>query len=523
MDLVAGELIAGDFRVVSLLRSGGMGAVYIVEQESVRRPRALKVMHGEFVGDSDLVRRFVQEAQLAARIESDHVVEVITAGFDERRRVPYLVMELLEGENLGELIARHGKLGWSEANELFTQVCHALGAAHRAGIVHRDVKPENIFVTRSRRTNAPFFVKMLDFGIAKVVAESRVTSRATGAVGSPLWMAPEQMERGDRIGPPADVWALGLVAYHVLTGAFYWRSGGPDANINALLREVVIDPLVPASVRAAEQGVTAGLPPGFDDWFATCVDRDPGRRFANARSAHTALSHLFADAGVVAQELPILATEPLSRAPPSATVIEHTLPNVPIAGPAPVIAPERRASSARYLWPLALVVVALLVIGVMVRRTTTSATPASSAPSAGSVVPPVVPPDAGRAALCVDASDCFVRCNAEDEKACFALARMYESGIGAPRDPHLSQKLYKQACALGHRPSCAMVTDAEPSVSVSVKPPPPPPPAPVHDWCAEALAATDCAIAKAASAKCPNADSRHHHLHERLKLLGCEP
>lgn len=517
MDLVAGDLIAGDFRVVSPLRSGGMGAVYIVEQESVRRARALKVMHGEFVGDSDLVRRFVQEAQIAARIDSDHVVEVITAGFDEQRRLPYLVMELLEGENLAELIARHGRLGWSEANELFAQVCHALGAAHRAGIVHRDVKPENIFVARSRRTNAPFFVKILDFGIAKVIAEARVTSRSTGAVGSPLWMAPEQMERGDRIGPPADVWALGLVAYHALTGVYYWRCGAADANINALLKEVVLDPLAAASVRAAEQGVSNGLPPGFDDWFATCVDRDPGRRFANARSAHTALGRLFADAGVVARKLSIIASEPPPRGPPPGQDLQHTMPNVSLGGPAPAIARDHRRSNARYLWVLAPLLVVAIVIAVMRRRDENipTATPGSGAPSSGSDASL----DAGKHAACIDATDCFVRCNAESGAACFALAGMYDNGIGVSRDADLSLKFYKRACSLGHQPSCAIAAAAQPSVSASIKPPPLPP----HDWCAEAMAATNCAIAKTTSAKCPTSDSRHHHVHEHLEALGCLP
>ncbi|MCA9580096.1 MAG: serine/threonine protein kinase, partial [Myxococcales bacterium] len=174
----------------------------------------------ELVSDPSLRRRFEQEARVAARIASEHVVAVLAAGVDAPSGMPWLVMELLDGSDLADLIARDGALPVERARPIFDQLCHAVGAAHAAGIVHRDLKPENVFVAKAQRAGADVTVKVLDFGIAKIFADAKTSK--TDAMGSPLWMAPEQTERGDRIGPQTDVWALGLIAFTVLTGRKYW-------------------------------------------------------------------------------------------------------------------------------------------------------------------------------------------------------------------------------------------------------------------------------------------------------------
>ncbi len=288
LGIPAGTVIGRDFRVVQHLASGAMGAVYVVEQLSTGKQRALKVMSIDLANNDRARERFVLEARVGAKVDSDHVVEVVTAGFDEGTGAPYLVMELLRGEELADKVYREGRLPLPMVAEILRQAGHALEQAHAQGIVHRDLKPENLFIAESRRDGVPFTVKILDFGIAKLVAER--TSEGTQPVGTPLFMAPEQTDRRGLIGPPTDVWPLGLIAYLLLTGQHYWL--GADQGITTLLREVVMEPLAPPSERAAAQGLSGLLPVGFDDWFMRCVNRDPRQRWPEAGACARAFCEL---------------------------------------------------------------------------------------------------------------------------------------------------------------------------------------------------------------------------------------
>jgi formylglycine-generating enzyme required for sulfatase activity/serine/threonine protein kinase len=290
-ELTEGTSFAG-YVVVRKLSQGGMGSVYQVTQTSTGRQRALKLMHAEIADNADLRAKFVREARLGSRIESEHVVEVVDAGVDGASGIPWLAMELLQGEDLAALSQRVGRLEPVDVFTIFDQLSHALGAAHSAGIVHRDLKPDNIFVARSQRAGESITVKVLDFGIAKLVAEAR-TSANTAAMGTAYWMAPEQTEQAALITPATDVWALGLIAYRLLTGRLFWRAAtDANASVTMFLRELVLDPLPAASVRAEQQGVLAFLPAGFDAWFARCVVRDQAARFSDARVAGAALLEL---------------------------------------------------------------------------------------------------------------------------------------------------------------------------------------------------------------------------------------
>jgi serine/threonine protein kinase len=257
-----------------------MGSIYVVEQVSTGKQRALKLMLPQLVADATLRKRFEQEARVGALIESEHVVEVVGAGVDSTTKMPWLAMELLVGDDLSQVVAQRGPLGVPEVRGIFEQLCHAVGAAHRAGIVHRDLKPENIFLARSRRAGGEFTVKVLDFGIAKIVAEAK-TSR-TAPVGSPMWMAPEQTD-GSKITPATDVWALGLIAFNLLAGRFFWTAANrDDTTVPQLLREILFEVLPAASARVKELQAGLTLPTGFDEWFARGVARDPSDRFQNA-------------------------------------------------------------------------------------------------------------------------------------------------------------------------------------------------------------------------------------------------
>jgi eukaryotic-like serine/threonine-protein kinase len=289
--LEPGMVFARDFRVVRGLRTGGMGAVYIVDQLSTGKQRALKVMSPELASDPATRERFVLEARAASRIESDHVVEIVTAGVDEVTGAPYLVMELLRGEELSDAVERAGRLSLGDVAEVLAQVGHALEQAHAHGIVHRDLKPENIFLAASKRRDASFTAKVLDFGIAKLVADS-VQKTGTQPLGTPLFMSPEQTDRKGRISPATDVWALGLIAFKLLTGRDFWLEA--DGSLPMLLREIVVEPIPYATVRARQFGVEALLPPGFDAWFARCVNVDINARYPEAGGAVRAFAELVA-------------------------------------------------------------------------------------------------------------------------------------------------------------------------------------------------------------------------------------
>jgi tRNA A-37 threonylcarbamoyl transferase component Bud32 len=286
VNFAPGTLFAGDYRIERPLSAGGMGAVFVVRQMSTGKLRALKLMHRSLANDPESLRRFEQEARVGSRIASEHVVEVQAAGVDPATGVPFLVMELLEGESLAARLAR-GRFEVAEALPVLEQLAHALGAAHAAGVTHRDLKPENIFLGVAHRTGRTLMVKVLDFGIAKLADDER---RTTSAFGTPLWLAPEQTHRGE-ITPAADVWAFGLLVFVMLVGRSFWHSvEGPNASIALLMNEILHDPIPLASTRAFACG--RPLPDGFDAWFARAVTRDPAMRYPNARAAFDALSPL---------------------------------------------------------------------------------------------------------------------------------------------------------------------------------------------------------------------------------------
>jgi tRNA A-37 threonylcarbamoyl transferase component Bud32 len=155
LDIAPGTLFAEDYKVVSRLGAGGMGAVYVVEQLSTGKKRALKLMLPRFVTNEAIRKRFAQEARIGALIDSEHVVEVHAAGVDEESGTPWMVMELLEGETLEERVQRSGPLAPRDVRVVFEQLCHAVGAAHHAGVVHRDLKPENVFLSKASLVGHP--------------------------------------------------------------------------------------------------------------------------------------------------------------------------------------------------------------------------------------------------------------------------------------------------------------------------------------------------------------------------------
>ncbi|XXT19762.1 serine/threonine-protein kinase [Sorangium sp. So ce429] len=281
-----GTLFTRRYRVVRLIAAGSMGTVYEAVHLGTERRRALKVMHAHLFQQADMRERFLREARIAANVQSDHIVDVFDVDVDEATGMPFLVMDLLRGESLADQLARVGRLPPTEAMTYLGQTALALDQTHAASIVHRDLKPENLFVTQ-RQDGTPC-VKILDFGIAKLIAEGTNAGRATRTLGTPLYMAPEQFRERSRLTGAADIHALGMMAYSMLVGGPYWEPEASSAeDVIGFAMVAVNGPVEPPVQRAAALGVA--LPPGFDAWFLRATAKDPGARFRTATEAVQAL------------------------------------------------------------------------------------------------------------------------------------------------------------------------------------------------------------------------------------------
>lgn len=287
-DLSTGSVFAGRYRVERRIAAGGMGAVYEVLHIETNRRRALKVMHAHYVSSEELRGRFRQEARVAAEIDSEHIVDVFDAGVDESTGMPFLVMELLRGEELGKRLKRLGAFPKEEVVRYLYETSLALDKTHRARIVHRDLKPDNLFLCE--RENAPPRLKVLDFGIAKIVSDASTQANATSSLGTPLYMAPEQFMLKGGISAATDIFALGMIAFTLLAGKPYWyeesRAGG---GMMAFAMHVATGPQESAVKRAREL-FAVDLPSGFDAWFFRATAREQSARFASAGEAVAALA-----------------------------------------------------------------------------------------------------------------------------------------------------------------------------------------------------------------------------------------
>jgi serine/threonine-protein kinase len=287
LQLSDGAIFAARYQVVRRIALGGMGAVYEVEHTETLRRLALKVMLPHIVQSAEMRDRFRREAQVAAHIESEHIVSVFDAGIDDATGMPFMVMELLRGEELAQALRRVGRFGPAAVTTFLHQTALALEKTHRANIVHRDLKPENLFLTTTEDGRPR--IKVLDFGIAKLVAEGSTQDPSTRSLGTPLYMAPEQFRSGQPISAATDLYALGMIAYTLLVGSSYWAEEAKNSsNVFAFAGAVMAGPTEPASLRARRHAAT--LPPAFDAWFSRMTAPNPADRFTGPLAAVGAMA-----------------------------------------------------------------------------------------------------------------------------------------------------------------------------------------------------------------------------------------
>mgnify|MGYP001062724726 FL=1 len=210
-----GDLLAGKYRIERVLGRGGMGVVVSAVHEALDERVALKFLLPEALANQEAVQRFLREARAAVKIRSEHVARVTDVGTLESG-APYMVMEYLDGVDLARYLESRGPLPVPEAVEYMLQACEALAEAHALGIVHRDLKPANLF--RIERVDGTPSIKLLDFGISKVIAHQVALTQTSSMLGSPLYMAPEQMTSSKHVDARADVWALGIILFELVTG-----------------------------------------------------------------------------------------------------------------------------------------------------------------------------------------------------------------------------------------------------------------------------------------------------------------
>ena len=243
-------------------------------------PLAIKVLDPNLATRPDYVSRFKREASAAAALRSPHVVQIFDFGIWEE--IPYIAMELLEGEDLGSRLDRIGRLAPPTVSAIVTQVSRALIRAHKRGIVHRDMKPDNIYLCADEEGEAEI-VKILDFGVAKAVGGVSLARTGTGVVlGTPYYMSPEQAQGEKRIDHRTDLWALGVITFEALVG----RRPFEATNLGDLLIKICATaPPLPSTIYPS-------VPDGFDDWFMRACARSPDDRFTSAKEMAATLAIL---------------------------------------------------------------------------------------------------------------------------------------------------------------------------------------------------------------------------------------
>jgi serine/threonine-protein kinase len=290
-------LIAGKYRIHRLLGEGAMGVVWAAVNERTEREVALKLINGE---NDALRRRLLREARACGRVVHRNIIEILDVGETETGD-PFLIMPLLSGETLADRLKRDGLLPPPLAARIAADIARGLDAAHAAGIVHRDLKPANVFFHHEPGSDEDFVIKVLDFGVSKMLApgDAAIATMSSAAVGSPLYMSPEQAIGDAGVGPRADLWALGVLLFEMLTGTRPFYASTAFAVVAKILRGPI-----PTVVERAP-----GVDPALGAVVARCLVRRPAQRIASAAEL-CALLEPFAGAREHPAPLPPLPPPP---------------------------------------------------------------------------------------------------------------------------------------------------------------------------------------------------------------------
>ena len=335
--LEPGTLVAGKFRIERVLGEGGMGIVFAAHHLHLGRLVAIKLLKPDALAHADVVVRFANEARSASRIQSEHVARVLDVGALDSGE-PYMVMEYLDGSDLSKYVRQRGPLGIEEAVDYLLQACEALAEAHVAGIVHRDLKPANLYLTR--RADGSTCVKVLDFGISKAAlagdqAAAQNITRTTSVLGTPGYMAPEQLRSSKHVDARTDIWALGVILHELLTGRLAFQG----TTIPEVYAAILASP--PEQLRS----VRPDAPPQLEAIIVRCLEKDATRRFANVGELAAVLVQFAPNSGRLSAERIGRITGVAPMAAPSAMIHPNAATPMPTAyGPGYTSAPTMGAT-----------------------------------------------------------------------------------------------------------------------------------------------------------------------------------
>ncbi len=272
-----GQILAGKYRIERVIGEGGMGVVVAATHMQLQERVALKFLLLEVSQESERATRFLREAQAAVKIKSEHVARVTDVGTLETG-APYMVMEYLDGRDLAAELERGGPMDVADAVTFVLQACEAIAEAHRGGIIHRDLKPANLFLTR--RTNGSPCVKVLDFGISKIVGDAQSMTKTSATMGSPAYMSPEQLRASRNVDAHTDIWSLGVILFELLTAELPFQGN----TVPELCAEILT--AAPGSVRRYRPDVHETL----EAVVMKCLRKDPSDRFADIAELTAALA-----------------------------------------------------------------------------------------------------------------------------------------------------------------------------------------------------------------------------------------
>jgi serine/threonine-protein kinase len=267
-----GTKLADKYEITAILGSGGMGTVYVAAHAWTGRRVAVKVLKPSYVENEEVVKRFLREARAAAALHHPNVVDVLDMGRTDDGAV-YMVLELLEGDSLGSLLRQHGKMEPARVLPILVPMAEALAEVHDRGFVHRDLKPDNIFVASLRGRTVP---KLLDFGIAKALHDPDSSTRTGAIMGTAYYMSPEQASGRSDVGPPTDIWALGVVLYEALAGTPPFTA----ETATGVLVKILTTPPAP---------VPDHVPAQIARVVENAMRSDPRERFADMRAMASAM------------------------------------------------------------------------------------------------------------------------------------------------------------------------------------------------------------------------------------------
>nr|WP_255449817.1 MULTISPECIES: serine/threonine-protein kinase [Myxococcaceae] len=376
-DAYEGRIVAQKYRVEALIGEGGMGKVYRARQFALDKPVVLKVLRQSLMSDERTVARFQREARAASRLNHPNSINVLDFGQAEDGAF-FIAMEFVSGKDLHQVLSTEWPLPEARIVRIVAQVLSALGDAHIAGVIHRDLKPENIMV--EQRRNAPDFVKVLDFGIAKIQeagdSDGPALTRAGFVCGTPEYMSPEQA-RGATLDARSDLYAVGVILYQLVTGLLPFDS---DSAVGFATKHLTEVPPPPSQRRPGVRVST-----GLEQLILRALAKDPELRPQSAEAFREELRALQQEAVGTPAPRPLLLTTPAPPTAPQAASFASTRPvalRAPEPAPRPATAAGGRSLLGFKVLTGALVVAALAVAGYALQGWVRPPAPAAVAPAA---------------------------------------------------------------------------------------------------------------------------------------------